>query len=76
MEYSKSFDLLLNLIQDCSNHLDKKFGFVISGSPTYVEIINGHYARRPTDSHVIYGMSLLNAFEKLHQCKKKLVENK
>ena len=68
MNYSKEYTNLAILIRNCSDHLDKKFGFVLSGSPELITNIKEHYRREPDDHHTIYGLSLTVAFEKINIC--------
>jgi hypothetical protein len=57
MNYIKTYNNLLNLIRECSDYLDKTFGFILPGSPTIIENVRAHYNKHPEDSHA---MSCIN----------------
>lgn len=68
MNHSNEYKTLLNLIRNCSDYLDKEFGFVISGSPELTTNIKEHYNKRPDEVHTIFGLALVTTFEKLNIC--------
>lgn len=59
MSDSQNYNLLMELVQNCSTKLDSMNGFVLPGSPSMLDNIKEHHAKFPS-GETKFGMSLID----------------